>query len=197
VIGGAVRASSLVVCYVVSGGEEAQVIYLWVVLQIFWLMLRSVFVQFSQGTNTMIYPVLAYEELEKLQANSKRMILNLAFALARHQTHTHPRGSYLYEEDLLASEQMDNLLSQIPYKLQSDFPMNLLSGSGSTIAELSFYCRHRRYPLDKCSSASGLGAYRYGSLRLLYRYLEHCGNRHLNPSGSGPLLRHLNSSGYH
>jgi hypothetical protein len=99
-VGGAVCALSLVSCYVLLGREKAKIVYIWVGFQISWLILRSIFFHFALGTNTMIYPALADEGLGKLGAASKRRVLRLVFALAKYQMHTHPRGSYSYEEDL-------------------------------------------------------------------------------------------------
>jgi hypothetical protein len=54
----------------------------------------------------------------------KKRASELPWALARYQTHEHPRGSYSYEEDMLSVDRISDLLPTLRNGFKQHFPIN-------------------------------------------------------------------------
>ena len=109
-IGSILCAISLVISYVLLSRADVTITYIWVVFQVLWLVLRSIFFHVAQGTNSIVCLILDHRPFEKLYGSLKRRILDLVFVMSKSQMYGYPRGVYSYTEDLASLEDVKNFL---------------------------------------------------------------------------------------
>ena len=82
------------------GSLGPKVFAIWTSFQFLWLMLRSVFYHFAEGTESNFHhPILLGQSWADLPAHLKPRLRSLVLALSKYQMHIHPRRLYCYEED--------------------------------------------------------------------------------------------------
>ncbi|KAH7087991.1 hypothetical protein FB567DRAFT_423882, partial [Paraphoma chrysanthemicola] len=98
-VGLLVCACSLVGTYVLLTKEPEGCSRIWLIFQILWLSLRSIFFHFARRIDDMkhgVTPIIT-DERQPLEVNFR--LLGLAVAVSKFQILNHPRGAYSYVED--------------------------------------------------------------------------------------------------
>src|SRR5882762_7923118 len=118
-----VCGTALVLCYVLLNSCTANVVWVWLGFQIFWLLCRSLFYHVAMNRNRDDYHtqnMFGWEELSW-------RVLDLLVASSRYQMHVHPRGSYSYREDVHSAENACDLLTRCT--LIFEYPLDDLHGT--------------------------------------------------------------------
>jgi hypothetical protein len=114
---------SLLGTYILLGRQKPVAVYSWLGFQLLWLTLRLILYHLIDGADHLVFPGLSGQEWQALPLEMKERATALLMALARYQTHEHPRGSYSYEEDLLSFEKIADLLPVVRSSFRESLPM--------------------------------------------------------------------------
>lgn len=99
-MGSLVSTASVLAVYMLLGSQDRKVVMEWIGFQLLWLVLRSVFYHWAEGTNRVTHnPILLKKPWKDLDPDLRARVRGLVQALSLYQMHVHPRCLYCYEED--------------------------------------------------------------------------------------------------
>ncbi|KAL9610885.1 MAG: hypothetical protein Q9167_004426 [Letrouitia subvulpina] len=99
-VGSLVSTASVLAVYMLLGSQDKKVITEWIGFQLLWLVLRSAFYHWAEGTNRVTHnPILLKKSWKDLDPDLRARVRGLVQALSLYQMHVHPRCLYSYEED--------------------------------------------------------------------------------------------------
>ncbi|KAL9045051.1 MAG: hypothetical protein Q9214_001859 [Letrouitia sp. 1 TL-2023] len=99
-VGSLVSTASVLAVYMLLGSQDSKVITEWIGFQLLWLVLRSAFYHWAEGTNRATQnPILVKKSWKDLNPDLRARVRGLVQALSLYQMHVHPRCLYCYEED--------------------------------------------------------------------------------------------------
>ncbi|KAF8904703.1 hypothetical protein CPB84DRAFT_1960694 [Gymnopilus junonius] len=110
-IGALLYSVSLIISYVLLGRQTTEVVVMWGIFQLVWLVLRiliSHLKEFSEPTAGR--PIVA-NQIDDLSAPMKLRLANLTFAVALCQVHLHTRGLSAYADDSYSTSQIARMLT--------------------------------------------------------------------------------------
>jgi hypothetical protein len=113
--GSVVSICCLIATYALLTKEPTVCFHIWLLFQIVWLGLRSMFFHFARSTDDMkhiVTPAIS-EKHKPIQYNFR--LLGLAAGVSRYQMLNHPRGSYCYTEDAQDPTAIKSLLDAAGY----------------------------------------------------------------------------------
>lgn len=123
-MGSLVSTASVLAVYMLLGSQDRKVITEWIGFQLVWLVLRSAFYHWAEGTNRVTHnPILLQKPWKDLDPDLRARVRGLVQALSLYQMHVHPRCLYCYEED---ARTINN-----GYALMPEFPLSEAEGSCS------------------------------------------------------------------
>lgn len=129
IIGCLVCIPTLISTYLLLGNATPITVYSWIGFQLIWLLLRLILYHVLSSSDNLEFPGLMGEEWNSLTPESKKRAVRLLFALAKYQSHVHPRGSYSYGEDILSINRAEELLPILRQNLQQAMPLSTTTKS--------------------------------------------------------------------
>ena len=114
-IGAALSVTSVVGCYLSLGQQTSDTVYLFLGLQVLWLVLRSIFFHFSEGSDKVFnHPSLTTHTWDQLPYSYKSRVRELVFALSSYEIHVHPRGAYSYVDQTRKLDSLPKTILDVP-----------------------------------------------------------------------------------
>lgn len=131
--GSLICVCSLIGTYALLSKEPTICFQIWLLFQIIWLALRSLFFHFAHETDDMarVITPLIDEKHQPLQVNYR--LLGLSTALSRYQVRNHPRGAYCYADDAHDPTIIKGLLDEGGLEFLHNFPLWDQEDVGSTM----------------------------------------------------------------
>ena len=155
-LGSVVSTASVIGVYMTLGSQDSRVFVEWTGFQFLWLVLRSVFYHFAEGTDQVFNSIILKKDWKALNPYLRVRVRRLVHALSLYQMHMHPRRMYCYHQDERAIR--DN------YNTRLNFPLTIVQGregssdssnvfisavAGDTLLSSASFIIGRKYePLD-------------------------------------------------
>ena len=119
-LGSVVSTASVIGVYMTLGSQDSRVFVEWTGFQFLWLVLRSVFYHFAEGTDQVCNSIILKKDWKALNPYLRVRVRRLVHALSLYQMHMHPRRMYCYHQDERAIR--DN------YNAHLNFPLTIVQG---------------------------------------------------------------------
>jgi len=123
-LGAVISIVSIVSCFVLLASCPPRVVYTWVGFQVLWLLCRSLFFHFAEGTDSFSGPTVLEIGWGELSPGLKRRVLELVLALCQYQTHVHPRERKSYLEDTMDLCEIQSLFTRCT--IVDEYPLAVL-----------------------------------------------------------------------
>ncbi|KAF1937513.1 hypothetical protein EJ02DRAFT_437822 [Clathrospora elynae] len=132
-LGAVVCICSLIGTYALLSKEPEVCFRIWLVFQILWLALRSVFFHFATQVDDMKHIVTPAVTEKRRLAELNLRLLGLATGLSKYQILNHPRGVYSYTRIAHHPVAMRSLLHDADFQFTDYLELPQYTGSGSSI----------------------------------------------------------------
>lgn len=117
-----VNCLSILCIFVFLGSQSTDIVYIWVGFQIFWLVIRTVIYNFLAVGNVR-RNIMISQSWEMATLSARRRLVALMMGLAKQQITIHPRGAFVYQEDLTDGTAIMKLYQTAGYRCFEALPL--------------------------------------------------------------------------
>lgn len=120
--GALVNCFSVLCIFLFLGPQSADIVYMWVGFQIFWLLLRTLIYNFLTVGHSR-RSIMVSQPWEMTGFPARCRLVGLLIGLAQQQITTHPRGVHSYQEDLVNATEIMQLYQTAGCRLYEALPL--------------------------------------------------------------------------